>query len=180
MNAIRNSKPTLLRVRLLINILFLSFGIFFVFKFYPNDLSEKSILEWKTYASVMCSVSATMVGFLVAIGALLYTVANTPLVSFLRRYGVEKRILFDLFGATFFWIIALFFSIFAIFPMAPISPTTSGIISFGFSISGLLSFFPIGYSLWMILSNMDAKPGKKSTLPETKDEDFWSKPTELD
>lgn len=128
----------------------------------------------------MSSVSATMVGFLVAIGALLYTVANTPLVSFLRRYGVEKRILFDLFGATLFWLIALFFSIFAIFPMAPLSPTTSGILSFGFSISGLLSFLPIGYSLWMILSNIDAKPGNKATLPETKNEDFWTKPTDLD
>lgn len=145
MNATRSSKHTLLRIRFLINILFIFIGLGCIFHFFPQDYSERSIDSWKAYASVMGSVSATMVGFLVAIGALLYTVSNTPLVSFLRRYGVEKRILFDLFAATIFWLVSLFFSIFAIFPMAVISPSISGVISFGFSISGLLSFF----SYWL-------------------------------
>lgn len=174
------SNSTLLGPRVLTNTLFLTIALASIFFLFPTPDKENLVSDWKTYASVMGSVSATMVGFLVAIGALLYTVANTPLVSFLRKYGVEKRILFDLFGAKLFWLICLFFSLYAIFPMASLQPSTSGIISFGFSISGLLSFLPIAYSLWMILSNIDAKPIQRHTLPETKNDDFWEKPTELD
>ena len=93
---------------------------------------------------------------------------------------MDNQILFDLFSATCFWLICLFFSMFANFPMANISPEISGIISFGFSICGLLSFFPIGYSLWMILSNIDVPEGDKTTLPKNQDENFWTKPTDLD
>ncbi|WP_284214948.1 hypothetical protein [Comamonas jiangduensis] len=174
------SNSSLLRPRVLTNILFLTIAITCIFLYYPDDENKKLVADWKSYTSVMGSVAATMVGFLVAIGALLYTISNTPLVSFLRKYGVEKRILFDLFGATLFWLICLFFSLYSIFPMAKIQPSTSGIISFGFSIAGLLSFLPIAYSLWMILSNIDAKPVNKNTIPETKNEDFWQKPTDLD
>ena len=180
MNATKSSKHSLIRTRVLVNCLFLTFGLASAYFYWPNQGGKEVISDWKAFTTVMSSVAATMVGFLVAVGALLYTVANTPLVSFLRKHGVEKRILFDLFSATCFWLICLFFSIFANFPMANISPEISGIIGFGFSICGLLSFFPIGYSLWMILSNIDAPEGDKNTLPQIQDKSFWIKPTELD
>ncbi|MEX8192987.1 hypothetical protein [Comamonas guangdongensis] len=180
MNVIKSSKHSLIRTRFLVNCLFLVVGFASIYFYWPHQNGKEAISDWKAFTTIMSSVAATMVGFLVAVGALLYTVANTPLVSFLRKYGVEKRILFDLFSATCFWLICLFFSMFANFPMANISPEISGIISFGFSICGLLSFFPIGYSLWMILSNIDAPEGDKSTLPKNQDENFWTKPTDLD
>lgn len=180
MNVMRISSHSLIRTRFLVNCLFLSLGFACAYFYWPNQSGKEAIADWKSFSTVMSSVAATMVGFLVAVGALLYTVANTPLVSFLRKHGVEKRILFDLFSAICFWISCLFFSMFATFPMANISPEISGIIGYGFSICGLLSFLPIGYSLWMILSNIDAPQGNKNTLPRVEDKSFWTKPTDLD
>ena len=180
MKATTNSKHSLIRNRIFLNILFISIGIYFAYFYWPEDYAIEKIEDWKSFASIMGSVSATMVGFLVAVGALLYTVSNTPLLSYLRKKGVERRIIFDLFAATSFWLICLFFSIFATFPKANISPVTSGMVSYIFAICGLLSFLPIGYSLWMVLSNIDAKPGRKKTLPSNENPDFWTTPTEID
>ena len=175
-----SSKRFSIRSRILTNVLFLAIGVFCAYCYWPEDFLGENIPEWKSFTSMMGSVAATMVGFLVAVGALLYAVANTPLVSYLRQLGVEKRILFDLFSATLFWLICLFFSIFANFPKANLSAAFSGIISYLFAICGLLSFLPIGYSLWMILSNLDSEPGNKETFPKTSDKSFWERPTEID
>ena len=92
-----SSKRFSIRNRILTNILFLAIGVFSAYCYWPEDFLGENIPEWKSFTSMMGSVAATMVGFLVAVGALLYAVANTPLVSYLRKLGVEKRILFDLF-----------------------------------------------------------------------------------
>lgn len=175
-----NLRLSSIQNRLLTNFLFLLIGLFCAYCYWPEDFLKENISEWKSFTMMMGTIAATMVGFLVAVGALLYAVANTPLVSYLRKMGVEKRILFDLFSATLFWLICLFFSIFANFPKANLSAAFSGIISYLFAICGLLSFLPIGYSLWMILSNFDVEPGNKDTLPKVRDKSFWEKPTEID
>ncbi|WP_310635809.1 hypothetical protein [Delftia acidovorans] len=165
MNAINNSKPSLAPSKYLAIVLILVFGAAISFLYWPDSYTGENLTDWKAFASTMAGISATMVGFLCAVGALLYTVSNTSLVVYLRDQGIEKRILIDLFFATIVWLLSLFFSIFANFPVSNINPITSAMLSFGFTISGLISFFPIGYSLWMVLTNLNANahvPTKKS------------------
>lgn len=174
-----NSGSSLVRTRYFVIFLFITIGFSAALIYWPSDYSLEKMEDWRSFSSTLAGVSATMVGFLCAVGALLYTVANTPLVAYLRENGIERRILIDLFSATLTWLATLFFCIFASFPKANISPISSGMIGFGFSISGLLSFLPIGYSLWTILSNLNI-PSKELISKDKINPKEFQTPTDLD
>lgn len=116
--------------------------------------------DWRTFAGVVASVSATMVGFLATVAALFYALSNTAVVQHLQARGLDKRIVFDLFAGTAVWLLSLLFSLVGCAPGDSVPTREFALIAASFSVSGVLVFGPIAYSMWLVLTHagVPAKP----------------------
>jgi len=119
--------------------------------------------------SVMTSSSATILGFLVSAGALLYAVANTTLARNLQRTGHFQKMLGELFFCASTFLASLLIGFVCLFLSVGISSDVSNsdmrfLIGSGafvlVSSYAYLMLIPLGYKMWLVLSNITpSRPG---------------------
>lgn len=134
----------------------------------PGSISPADL---RSALGVLVGASASLLGFLVSAGALLYAVSNTTLARNLQRTGHFRSLLGDLFfcaGAFFF---ALLISGICLF--IP-TPSTTTPVALGFSaleiglavvvfsqLTAYLLLVPVGNKMWLLLSNIQPdNPGR--------------------
>jgi len=116
-----------------------------------------------------------LVGFLISAGALLYAVANTRLIQQLQKSGHFHKVLVDLFIAVVTFFLALGFSITALIPISwgaeSAWPSTLISIATHLNIISFLLLIPVGWSFWILLTNLD--PTEPAEAAATHD---WDEP----
>jgi hypothetical protein len=110
--------------------------------------------------NVIAGVDATLWGFLVSAGALLYAVANTRLARNLQRTGHFNRLLVDLFLDSAAFLAALIATMFCLFlpevnslkePLLPIGVWVSVFLN----VVAFLLLLPVGWKFWILLTNLE-------------------------
>jgi hypothetical protein len=131
-----------------------------------------SLADWSTReadlrnaVNVLATASATLLGFLVSAGALLYAVANTRLVRNLQRTGHFNALLRDLFAAAGAFLIALLIALACLFlpkiwPGRQIEALLIGVeVLVFFNVVSYLLLLPVGWKMWVLLSNLQPEGG---------------------
>jgi hypothetical protein len=114
--------------------------------------------EMRNVANVFAGVNATLLGFLVSAGALLYAVANTSLARNLQRTGHFGRLLGDLFTAAGVFLLALVWSLVGLFVPEKVDGFADGAVMWHV-LAGMVFFnsgafallLPLGYKFWHLL-----------------------------
>lgn len=130
------------------------------------DLADRTA-DLRNAVSVIAGASATLLGFLVSAGALLYAVANTRLAENLQRTGHFRLLLKDLFVAAGCFLIALLFGFVCLF--LPVEAAIGehslrtlelGVLTLVFlNVVAYAMLLPVGFKLWILLSNLGPEPG---------------------
>lgn len=128
------------------------------FTFAPTDL--------RNAVNVIAGVDATLLGFLVSAGALLYAVANTQLTRNLQRTGHFTKLVVDLFIDSSAFLAALLVAMACLFlpEKAPdfVSLTTGVRALIFLNILSFLWLIPVGWKMWVLLTNL--QPDNAGTL----------------
>jgi hypothetical protein len=123
-------------------------------------LSALATPDIKSATGIIVGATASLLGFLVAAGALLYAVSNTTLAANLQRTGHFQDLLSDLFYCA-----ALMFLTLCVATLNLFLPEKNLAFHFSFLELGLLLlvFFliysyllliPVGRQMWLLLSNI--------------------------
>lgn len=122
-------------------------------------MEEKDIRD---AIGVLVGASATLLGFLVSSGALLYAVANTRLVKNLQRTGHFQKLLADLFIDATAFLVALIIGLVCLFLPATLlgenltSNLHAGLYALIFAnTASYLLLLPVGYKMWVLLLNLE-------------------------
>lgn len=120
--------------------------------------------DLRNAVNVIASVDATLLGFLVSAGALLYAVANTRLVRNLQRTGHFGQLVHDLFIDAGAFLVALVISLVCLFlsatstPIIKITPlTTLELAIYVLVFANAVAFqllIPVGWKMWLILTSL--------------------------
>ena len=125
------------------------------------DMGANSGINARDAVGVVVGAAATMLGFLVSSGALLYAVANTRLVRNLERTGHFRGLLEDLFVDAALFLAATALGVACLFlPDAPwqdhsysLFRTGLHVLGFAFSLACIF-LLPVGWKMWLLLSNL--------------------------
>ena len=121
--------------------------------------------------NVVAGASATILGFLVSSGALLYAVINTRLVRNLQRTKHFGKLLDSLFFDGLCFLVALLVGLISLFlPEKPIAPEHCKItwllagtyVVIFTNVVAYTLLVPLGRNLWILLSNI--KPDNPDTM----------------
>ncbi|SRR5258708_1962247 len=119
--------------------------------------------------NVIAGASATILGFLVSSGALMYAVSNTMLARNLQRSGHFGRLLADLFFASGSFLVALIVGLVCLLlPATFLSESKLTPLDLGmdalifFNVLSYLLLIPVGNKMWLLLSNVT--PDRFGTL----------------
>lgn len=121
--------------------------------------------------NVIAGASATILGFLVSSGALLYAVMNTRLVRNLQRTKHFEKLLGSLFFDGLCFLVALIVGLLCLFlsdkamlsEAQGVSWLTAGIYTMIFANAvAYILLVPLGHDMWILLSNI--KPDDPETL----------------
>ena len=134
----------------------------------PGALTSADL---RSSLGVLVGASASLLGFLVSAGALLYAVSNTTLARNLQRTGHFQSLLGDLFSCA-----GAFFGALLISGTCLFIPTqdTAAPLALGFSVLEIglgaviftqflayLLLIPVGNKMWLLLSNIQPeRPGR--------------------
>ena len=123
-------------------------------------------------ASVIASIDATLLGFLVSSAALLYAVANTRLVRNLQRTGHFTAVVRDLFIDSGAFLVALIVAMVCLLlPEKSSDPNAEEVILYlrlglhtliYFNAVAFLLLLPLGKQFWVLLTNLE--PDGKGSL----------------
>lgn len=137
-----------------------------VYVFSTTTLATKEA-DLRNAVNVIAGTSATLLGFLVSAGALLYAVANTTLARNLQRTGHFQGLLDDLFVDATAFLAALLVGLTCLFLPDLAFPGSSAtrlnvgiyVLVFANALAYLL-LIPVGRKLWLLLSNIrpDSQP----------------------
>ena len=110
-------------------------------------------------AGSLMGANATLLGFLVSAGALLYAVSATTLAQNLMRTGHFRNLLRDLFVDAGAFLLALLASLLCMFLPAStadaLSPLGYGLaVAAALTLLSILLLLPVGRKLWLLLSNL--------------------------
>lgn len=112
-------------------------------------------------AGTLVGANATLLGFLVSAGALLYAVSATTLAQNLMRTGHFQNLLKDLFLDSAAFLAAFVASLVCMFlpavapPHGALSPLAQGLAVTGaLTVLAVLLLLPVGRKLWLLLSNL--------------------------
>lgn len=129
-----------------------------VYLFSGTTFAEQDL---RNIVTVLVGVSGTILGFLVAAGALLYAVANTSLVRNLQRTGHFNRLLGDLFVSSGFFFGALGVGVLCLYlPHAKRWGMNASMLELGVqaltfaTVLAYLLLIPLGHKMWLLLSNL--------------------------
>lgn len=110
--------------------------------------------------NVITGVDGTILGFLVAAGALLYAVADTRLSRNLWRTGHFPQLLSDLFFDAGIFLVALIWGLACLFVpnvhvgSIPVSTLEIGVLGMVFfNVVAFVLLIPVGHKMWLLLSN---------------------------
>lgn len=122
--------------------------------------------DLRNAVNVLAGASATLLGFLVSAGALLYAVANTRLARNLQRTGHFQGLLRDLFTDAGAFLIALLVGLVCLFlPMSSVGERTltkleAGVYALVFTNAlAYLLLVPVGWKMWLLLSSLRPETG---------------------
>lgn len=125
------------------------------------DLSPATGVNARDAVAVAVGASATILGFLVSAGALVYAVANTRLVRNLHRTGHIGSLLGDLFLDAGLFLLTVLVGMACLLlsdvPRQPdeVSLFVAGLRVFGFWFVLSCAFIlPVGYKMWVLLTNL--------------------------
>ena len=128
-----------------------------------------STADVRNAVNVIAGASATILGFLVSAGALLYAVSNTTLARNLQKTGHFGRLLADLFLASGAFLVALVVGLVCLLlPSTPVTGSKLGALDFGMyaliftNVLSYLLLVPVGHKMWVFLSNLT--PDNPGTL----------------
>ncbi len=134
-------------------------------------------IDLRSAVGVIASVDATLVGFLVSAGALLYAVANTRLVRNLQRTGHFGRLVHSLCVDAGTFLVALIISLVCLFlPAAPaitigsITLTKLQFAIYFLVFTNAVAFqllLPVGWTMWLVLMNIE--PDNPGTIESDQD-----------
>ncbi|CAJ48904.1 hypothetical protein [Bordetella avium] len=114
--------------------------------------------------SSSAGILATLLGFLVSAGALLYAVSNTRLARNAQRTGHFGSLLGDLFFSALALFMALAIATSGLFLTSTLhaSGQSSTVISclIGFVVASLISLIPLGHKMWLLLSSIEPEDAK--------------------
>lgn len=110
---------------------------------------------------IIAGAAATLLGFLVSTGALLYAVSSTTLAQNLQRTGHFRNLLVDLFVDATCFLAALIVSLICLFlPEASTQPffarplTMGSLIMVFCNALAYLLLLPVGWKMWLLLSSI--------------------------
>jgi hypothetical protein len=131
-------------------LLFLLIGVcsiaaWFVWPSLPVSSEQQHIRELTT---ALAGMNATMLGFLVSAGALIYAIAQTSLVKNLQRTGHIKRLLGTLFLDAFLFFLALCSALYCLLVVHDIENIRALVT---LNVAALAGLIPFGYTLWNLL-----------------------------
>lgn len=142
-----------------------------VWSLWGVDLGAGKI-DLRNAVNVIAGIDATLLGFLISAGALLYAVANTRLVRNLQRTGHFGRLLRDLFIDAGGFLAALVIAVACLFVSdgPPIQIGTSSLTRLHEAIyvlvfANAIAFqllIPVGWKMWLVLNNLE--PDNPDTL----------------
>lgn len=125
----------------------------------PHVVGTLPTADLRNAVNVVAGASATLLGFLVSAGALLYAVANTALVRNLQRTGHFGALLVDLFVDAALFFLALIVGLAALFV-----PSESGAVSdplwwamrllVALNCLAYLLLAPVGLKMWWLLTSL--------------------------
>lgn len=124
-------------------------------------------LELKSAFGILISAAATILGFLVSAGALLYAVTNTSLVNNLQKTGHFKSLLGDLFLCAGFFLVAVVLGLVCLF-LPEKSAGTYDILGLGaaalifVNAVAYLLMLPVGWKMWLLLTSI--KPSSPNRI----------------
>lgn len=125
--------------------------------------------DLKTIIGVFAGASATLLGFLVSTGALLYAVANTQLVRNLQRTSHFQRLLADLFVDAAAFLMALVVALACLMLTVPQKGDSGpNWVEYGLgamlfcNVAAYLLLVPLGHKMWLLLSSL--RPPNPGTL----------------
>lgn len=134
-------------------------------------------IDLRSAVGVIASVDATLVGFLVSAGALLYAVANTRLIRNLQRTGHFGRLVHNLCVDAGAFLVALIISLVCLFlPAAPaiaigsVTLTKLQFASYFLVFTNAVAFqllLPVGWTMWLVLTNIE--PDNPGTIESDQD-----------
>lgn len=117
--------------------------------------------DLRNACNTIAQASATLLGFLVSAGALLYAVANTRLVRNLYRTQHFQRLLADLFVDAAAFLLALTISLICLFLGDGLLParelTYLQVGAAGMVLANIVAYLlllPVGQKMWIVLSNL--------------------------
>jgi len=129
--------------------------------FYPDAGFVKDAADVRNAVNVIAGAAATILGFLVSAGALLFAVSNTTLARNLQRTGHFNRLLADLFIAAAWFLIALVVGLTCeLLPASkgaesPYSKLDVGMHILVFAnVLAYLLLVPVGHKMWLLLSSL--------------------------
>lgn len=134
-----------------------SVGVYLTFGFINNVSTE----DLRDAIGTIAEASATLLGFLVSGGALLYAVANTTLARNLQRTGHFRDLLESLFVDAACFLVALVLGLAStLLPTRAIGDSDWTYFIVGVhatlfaSILAYLLLLPVGWKMWVLLSNL--------------------------
>jgi hypothetical protein len=123
--------------------------------------------DLRNAVNVIAGTGATILGFLVSAGALLYAVSNTALVRNLQRTRHFHRLLEDLFICATAFLVALVVALTCLFlPAVPFGATRFTKLDIGMlalvfsSVVAYLLLIPVGHKMWELLSNVSPEDSR--------------------
>lgn len=109
-------------------------------------------------AGVLAGACATLLGFLVSAGALIYAVSATALAQNLMRTGHLRNLLVDLFADIAVFLAALLLALGCLFLPQPSEGNEWMKIALSLTVAvsafAMLLLIPVGRKMWLLLSNL--------------------------
>ena len=108
-----------------------------------------------SFGGTVASISATMLGFMLAALAVLASINHTHLVSMMRRYGHYEDLLLTMFLGCLLFLACTLAGYLLLFGVQFGTIRLSCLI--GLHVAALVSLLDVGRKLWMVLKNLRAE-----------------------
>ena len=129
------------------------------------NIDKLAVDQLRSVLSALVGLDATLLGFMVSAGALLYAVANTRIAVNLQKSTHFQSVVNDLFVAATAFFLAILIGLAVVFLPAPpqkestdaqfaISLATAARFFLGCSVTALSLLIPVGVAMWGLLTSI--------------------------
>ena len=124
-------------------------GVAWYWGAYPR-LSEAGVIS--SFGGTVASISTTMLGFLLAVMAVLASISHTHLLTVMREHGHYRDILDTVLTAFLFFLLCAVCGIALLFGYPLLN--WFGCLLVGAHVSAFVSLLDVGRKLWLVLRNL--------------------------